>query len=111
MGVECRDLVNFGHANAEFFRERFTADLQPVAGLSDGVCLATKDGRQFLFYQEDTSEIRVDLADAAGELPAIAVDTKRAYMEIDLGRFDAEEVVWTAPYNSDWAIAVGESGE
>ena len=99
------------HTNAEFFRDRFTADLRPWPGLTDGMCLATDDGRQYLFYQEQTDELRLDLSDAAGELSAVAVDTLRVYRETDLGRLAAEELVWNAPYRSDWAIAVGEVGE
>jgi hypothetical protein len=97
--------------NAEFFRDRFTADLRPAPELTDGICLATKNGRQYLFYQEDTGEIRLDLSGTAGDLPAVAVDTKRAYHEIDLGRLSAKEFVWSAPYTSDWAIAVGDFEE
>ncbi|HLS27516.1 MAG TPA: fibronectin type III domain-containing protein, partial [Opitutales bacterium] len=36
-----------------------------------------------------------------------AVDTLKPYQEIDLGMLDATSQTWTAPYQSDWAIAIG----
>lgn len=50
----------------------------------------------------------MDLSGATGPLPAVAVDTTLAYAEIDLGALAAEDQSWSAPYASDWAIAVGE---
>ncbi|MBW1744925.1 MAG: fibronectin type III domain-containing protein [Deltaproteobacteria bacterium] len=38
---------------------------------------------------------------------AVAVNTKIAYAEIDLGTLNPTNQTWTAPYSSDWAIAVG----
>ena len=43
----------------------------------------------------------------AGLQPAIALDTKKGYAELDLGLLDPTERTWRAPYRSDWAIAVG----
>lgn len=97
--------------NAEFFRRRFTADMRPAPELSDGPCLATGDGRQYLAYREESVELRLDLSGAGRELSGVAVDAKRTYREIDLGRLPPREFVWTAPYVSDWAIAVGEFDE
>jgi len=97
--------------NAEFFRHRFTADLQPAPERTDGQCLASENGRRFLFYQEDASDVRLGLSGTSGKLQAVAVDAKRAYHEVDLGKLPAGESVWKAPHKSDWAIAVGEFGQ
>ena len=45
-----------------------------------------------------------------GDQGAIAIDTKKDYTEIALGKRSAKDQVWTAPYRSDWAIALGVSG-
>ncbi len=51
----------------------------------------------------------MDLSGSDAPLPAVAVDTRRPYDEIDLGRLSPEESVWNAPRVSDWAIAVGKN--
>jgi len=43
----------------------------------------------------------------SGAQTAIAIDTKKTYAEIPLNQLNAENQTWTAPYSSDWAIAVG----
>lgn len=63
---------------------------------------------QFVFYSEQTGEVRMDLSGADEGLAAVAVDTRKPYEEIDLGTLDAEEQIWEAPYRSNWAVAVGE---
>jgi len=50
----------------------------------------------------------MDLSGMASARPAVAVDTKLEYAEIDLGALSATSQSWTAPYVSDWAIAVGD---
>jgi hypothetical protein len=52
----------------------------------------------------------MDLSGMSGSQSAIAVDTKLSYAEIDLGTLSATNQTWTAPYSSDWAIAVGDFG-
>ena len=42
--------------------------------------------------------------------PAVAVDALKPYREIELGELSPREHVWKAPYQSDWAIAVGDAG-
>ena len=39
--------------------------------------------------------------------PAMAVDTKKEYAEVDLGQLTPGKRTWKAPYESDWALAVG----
>jgi len=60
-----------------------------------------------VFYKENTESIRMDLSGMSGAQPAIAVDTKKQYDEIEIGRLSTGQHVWKAPYRSDWAIAVG----
>ncbi|MEX2138548.1 MAG: DUF5060 domain-containing protein [Pirellulales bacterium] len=94
--------------NAEFLRKRFLVDLLRDNTLTDGVCLRDVAKTHFLFYREDADSVRLDLAQMAGQQPAVAVDAKRPYQEIELGRVDPKQHDWKAPYPSDWAIAVGE---
>jgi len=75
--------------------------------LTDGYCLKTPSNIRYVFYKQNTSSIQMDLSEMAGTQPAIAVDTKKEYVEIDLGTLDPTNQVWAAPYQSDWAIAVG----
>jgi hypothetical protein len=37
------------------------------------------------------------------------VDARKAYAERDMGALPPTKLTWTAPYRSDWAIAVGEA--
>ncbi len=96
--------------NAEFFKDRFHKDLERCNSLTDGYCLQMPDNTRFMFYKESTSSIQMDLSGMVGPQPAVAVDAKKAYAEIDLGMLSATNQTWNAPYSSDWAIAVGNSG-
>ena len=49
----------------------------------------------------------MDLSSMPSAARAIAIDTKKAYAEISLGDLSATDQTWNAPYQSDWAIAVG----
>ena len=94
--------------HGQFWNDRFRLDFERANDLTDGYALRSADNRRFVFYNEDTDEIRLDLSAMAGARSAIAVDTKAdAYEEISLGTLDANDHVWNAPYRSDWAIAVG----
>ncbi|HEY8503237.1 MAG TPA: hypothetical protein VIL46_01555, partial [Gemmataceae bacterium] len=93
---------------AEFFRHRFLNDLRRDNTLTDGVCLRTPDSGHFLFYKEETDSLRMDLAAMPGPRRAVAIDTRKPYREIDLGRLEPRRQEWKAPHRSDWAIAVGE---
>jgi hypothetical protein len=53
----------------------------------------------------------MDLGGMPGNQPAIAVDTQKAYQELDLGLLKPGNQQWTAPYPSTWAIAVGAFNE
>ena len=93
---------------AKFFRHRFLNDMTLVADITDGVCLNVPAGTHFVFYKEDTDSIEMDLSKMASQQEAIAVDAKLPYREQRLGRLAADKQSWTAPYRSDWAIAVGD---
>ncbi len=90
-----------------FWRGRFLLDMECRNDLTDGYCLASPDGQHYVFYKEQTSSVDIDLAAAAGALPAVAVDVKADYLEIPLGKMAATKQTWSAPHESDWAIAVG----
>ena len=96
--------------NALFFEDRFLKDLQRCNSLTDGYCLRGPSNSNFIFYRENTSSIQMDLSKMAGAQPAIAVDAKKAYQEIDVGSLNPQDQTWIAPYKSDWAIAVGAFG-
>ena len=63
---------------------------------------------RYVFYRENASSIHMNLSYMEQAQPAVAVDTKKEYEEIDLGLLGPKEQTWNAPYLSDWAIAVGD---
>jgi hypothetical protein len=83
-------------------------DMARATSLSDGYVLKTPANAYFVFYQEGTDAIRMDLSSMTRPAPAIAVDTQTAYAEIDLGILPVADQTWSAPYPSDWAVAVGD---
>ena len=89
-------------------RERFLLDMKRANNPTDSVLvLRDPSGAHCVFYKEDASWVRMDLSATAGAQPAVAVDTKKQYAEIEFAAPDTGEYVWTAPYRSDWAIATG----
>ena len=64
-------------------------------------------GEHYLFYRENTDRVDLDLKNAVSALPVVAVDTKKPYQELELGRYAPGRHQWRAPYRSDWAIAAG----
>ena len=91
-----------------FFKNRFRKDMFPNNSLTDGMCLADADNIHFVFYRENAESIELDLSAAKISLPAIAVDALKPYKEIKLEMLKCGSQTWTAPYKSDWAIAVGD---
>ncbi|MBX2998568.1 MAG: hypothetical protein KF893_08675, partial [Caldilineaceae bacterium] len=96
---------------ATFFANRFSKDLQRCNDLTNGVCLRRPGNSHFIFYRENTDTIRMDLRALVGTQPVVAVDAKKAYAEIPLDSFKSEDQTWTAPYVSDWVIAIGNYGD
>ena len=75
------------------------------------VCLRDKKHTRYVFYTEDAQEIMMDLSGSNESLKAVAVDTRKPYKEIDLGKLSPEDQTWQTPYESDWAIAVENFSE
>ena len=61
-------------------------------------------GEHYLFYRENTDRVDLDLRNAVRALPVVAVDTRKPYQELELGRYAPGRHQWRAPYRSDWAI-------
>lgn len=93
--------------HARFWQDRFRAGMERANHLTDGNAIKTPSNDLIVFYKEDTTSIRMDLSGMGSARQAAAVDTKKGYEEIALGNLDASDQTWTAPYRSDWAIAVG----
>lgn len=94
---------------ARFFEYRFLKNMERAEGMvAGGRCLKTPDDTHFIVYSEDTKSVTLNLDGMQGTQPAVAVDCKSEYKEIDLDNFAPVEDVWKAPYESDWAIAIGQ---
>jgi uncharacterized protein DUF5060/uncharacterized protein DUF4038 len=85
-------------------KRRFRLDL----ARKNGFVLKNAQNQHYVVYQEDTQSIPLDLSQMAGSQLAVAVDTKKAYQEIGLGRLEAKKQMIELPRKSDWAIAVGK---
>lgn len=89
-----------------FFENRFLPDMVRDNALTDGWALRSGRSR-YVFYRESAASIRLDLSGMDGDQPAVAVDARRPYQEVILGQLEPRQQTWQAPYESDWAIAVG----
>jgi len=81
-------------------KNRFKKDMVVDTTLSKAYCLT--DYSCYVFYQEDAGVI--DYSFKGKKKKVIAVDTKKKYHEIDLGKLKGGKQQFTAPYQSDWAI-------
>ena len=103
---QLRTHYEFWHTN-----NRFRLDMQRASDLGrNGYVLSLRSKEHCVFYHEDAKSVRMDLSGMPAAQPAVAVDTKKEYKEVKIGMLGAAEHVWTAPYRSDWAIAVGSPG-
>ncbi len=93
---------------AEFFKQRFLQAMVRDNEITDGVCLRHPARTHYVFYKENTKSIHMNLSKMNDVQPAVAVDTKKPYAELILGDLRREDQTWSAPYQSDWAIAVGD---
>ena len=91
---------------ARFWEHRFQFPLRPHASPADGLVMLDGEARQVV-YKEDTRSITVVIPPGMTDVPVIAVDTREAYAELDLGRLHAGTHTITLPNRSDWALAVG----
>ncbi len=93
-----------------FWRGRFLLDLQPANQLclTGGCVLKDSKSQHHVIYQEDALSVEVDLSRMAGEQSAVAVDTRKEYQEIALGRLQPKQQRIKLPNKSDWAIAFGK---
>lgn len=83
---------------AEFWAERYTLGISRCHERTDVFCL--QSGDRYIFYGENVSSIRIEgMAGQSG----VAVDARQPYQELP---FTLEGNTWTAPYPSDWAIAM-----
>ena len=90
-------------------KNRFKLDMQRANTLSrEGQVLSVSSNTHYIFYGENISSMGMDLSDMKDAQPAVAVDTKKEYHEIEVGTLSAQKHVWTAPYRSDWVLAVGD---
>lgn len=71
-----------------------------------GVCLKSEN-EKYIFYRESGKSIAMNLTGMNGLQRVIAVDTKKPYEEILVGSFGPGNHTWSAPYESDWALAIG----
>ncbi|MCK5269522.1 MAG: hypothetical protein KAJ46_02005, partial [Sedimentisphaerales bacterium] len=92
----------------QFWVGRFLLDMERANNLTDGYCLKTTANDNYVFYEEDTKSVRMNLSGMGTALPAIAVDAKLNYAEINIGTLNPTSQTWNAPYVSDWAVAVGD---
>ena len=93
---------------AEFFLDRFFVDMVRDNKITDGACLKRSCGTFYVFYKEDATSIRMDLSTMPNPRPAVAVDALKPYREIELGKLSPKQHLWKPPYQSDWAVAVGD---
>lgn len=92
---------------SRFFKNRF---LKEMVSFFDGpeMRLIIPHGKHAIIYREDCNLVRLQLQDMNGEQPAIAVDARKPYKEIELGNYSPGVQTWQAPYRSDWAVAIGD---
>jgi hypothetical protein len=103
------DHPHWSRTYADFFANRFLNDMVRDNGITTGaVCLRSPDRTRYLFYREGASAVQMDLSNMDGAQQAVAVDALRPYEEISLGSLSPGIHTWTAPSESDWAIAVGD---
>ena len=94
--------------HGEFWRERFLLDFVRADHVSNGYALMTPEATHYVFYIEGTDQLQFDLGDLTEPLPAVALDVKGEVLEfLDLDLLTSADDTWTAPYPSDWVVAVG----
>jgi hypothetical protein len=92
-------------------KRRFLRDMRPENHFSDNTdtrVLHSRAANSLILYRENAGSIHLDLSGMPTALSAVAVDTKRAYSEIDLGDLQPKVQTIKLPVVSDWVLAVGQ---
>jgi hypothetical protein len=94
----------------EFWKDRFLMDMErdPAVAGHLGTLVLRSGTRHLVAYREGVGSVRLDLSSMGGVATAVAVDTRTAYEELDLGTLDPDLQTIELPYHSDWAVAVGD---
>lgn len=94
----------------DFWEGRFLLDMVCANELSSdqNTYVLRSANQRLVLYRENSDSILVDLSQLEKPQPAIAIDTKQAYVEIDLKRVSSKSQRIKLPYVSDWAVAIGE---
>ena len=92
---------------ATFFENRFEVGMVPCNEDANGLCQRLPNNSARTVFARATSNINLNLSSMTGSIRIRAVDTARAYSEVDMGSFSATNVTVNLPYNSDWALAIG----
>lgn len=99
------------YTHGRFWRDRLALDLDQASELpGDAVVIEHTDAAatRMVVYAQDTDRVPLDVSAMRGSRRAVAIDTARAYEEIELGELAPEVEIWEAPYASDWVVAVGD---
>ena len=75
-----------------------------------GYCLVAADRKHFVFFVEEADSVTINLNGMPGSQPAVAVDAKARYEEIDKGLLTPGPHTIDLGRTSDWALAVGPFG-
>lgn len=81
-------------------KNRFRKDMVVDTTLSSAYCLT--EYSRYVFYKEDTDNFSYSFSGKPKEV--IAVDTKKKYQELNLGKLKRGKHQFKAPYQSDWAL-------
>ena len=99
------------HTYTQFWKGRFLQNMEPCNELSDAYCIGDADLNSYVLYKEAVDELSITLPGNNLSLPAIVVDTQNPYVELGPCTIPANGFTWNLPYESDWAIAVGDFGQ
>ena len=72
-----------------------------------------KEKGYFVVYMEDAGEMVFDLSKEQQPLDVIAIDTKKAYEEINVGTWKPrwKNIEWVPPRESDWVVVLTRTVE
>jgi hypothetical protein len=89
-----------------FIEKTFTVGMQPDTDLTtEGYCLRDAQNNIAICYIEHASDISINISNIQLPVQIFAVDTHIPYQEIEIP-VSEEQVNWSPPQQSDWAIAI-----